>query len=209
MEPPQLSGWSFSLSGVGHPRSSLVDGRSGGIARNFRDFGVFQRPTAGRHGAVGRGIDREVHAVAGQLRARIRSTWALAPVALVAVIAVALAGGGSAAPAASTTPSAAKASDHPNIVFVLTDDLSWNLAAVHAERAAHAAPGRDVQPTTSSRTRCAARRARRSSPALPAQHRRVHEQRRPTAASASSTTAARSSDTFATALAARAATARR
>ena len=65
--------------------------------------------------------------MAGQLRARIRSTWALAPVALVAVIAVALAGGGSAAPAASTTPSAAKASDHPNIVFVLTDDLSWNL----------------------------------------------------------------------------------
>jgi N-acetylglucosamine-6-sulfatase len=68
-----------------------------------------------------------VHAVAGQLRAGIRSTRALAPIALIAAIAAALAGGGSAAPAASTASSAAKASDHPNIVFVLTDDLSWNL----------------------------------------------------------------------------------
>ena len=65
--------------------------------------------------------------MAGELRARMRSTWTLAPIALIAAIAVALASGGTAAPAASTASSAAKASDHPNIVFVLTDDLSSNL----------------------------------------------------------------------------------
>jgi arylsulfatase A-like enzyme len=52
----------------------------------------------------------------------------LALAALVAVLALALATTGASAPAASSGPASAKqASDHPNIVFVLTDDLSWNL----------------------------------------------------------------------------------
>ncbi|MGH2925332.1 MAG: sulfatase family protein [Solirubrobacterales bacterium] len=66
--------------------------------------------------------------MAGGIRSRVRSTWALALVALVAVLALALATAGASAPAASNAPSSAKrASDHPNVVFVLTDDLSWNL----------------------------------------------------------------------------------
>ena len=56
----------------------------------------------------------------------IGSTSVLAPVALIAVMAAALASAGSAAPAAPKS-GPAKATDHPNIVFVLTDDLSWNL----------------------------------------------------------------------------------
>ena len=52
----------------------------------------------------------------------------MALVALVAVLALALATTGASAPAASNTPASVEpASDHPNIVFVLTDDLSWNL----------------------------------------------------------------------------------
>jgi N-acetylglucosamine-6-sulfatase len=65
--------------------------------------------------------------VAGGLRGRIGSTRVLAPIALAAVTAVALATAGGATPAAGKAPSSAKASQHPNIVFVLTDDLSWNL----------------------------------------------------------------------------------
>ncbi len=66
--------------------------------------------------------------VAGSIRSGVGSKWALALVALVAVLALALATTGASAPAASSAPSSAeKASDHPNVVFVLTDDLSWNL----------------------------------------------------------------------------------
>ncbi len=64
----------------------------------------------------------------GGIRSRVKSIWALALAALVAVLALALATTGASAPAASNAPASAKrASDHPNIVFVLTDDLSWNL----------------------------------------------------------------------------------
>ncbi len=62
----------------------------------------------------------------GDRRSRTRSTWALASIALVTAIAVALATTGSAA-TAGPSATAAKASSPPNIVFVLTDDLSWNL----------------------------------------------------------------------------------
>ena len=70
--------------------------------------------------------------MAGGIRSRVRSTWAFALVALVAVLALALATTGASAPAASNASanapaSAQRVSDHPNIVFVLTDDLSWNL----------------------------------------------------------------------------------
>ncbi len=58
-----------------------------------------------------------------QRRSRTRSTWGLASVALVTAIAIALATAGSAA----TAGPSAKAAAPPNIVFVLTDDLSWNL----------------------------------------------------------------------------------
>lgn len=62
----------------------------------------------------------------GDRRSRTRSTWALASIALVTVIAVALATAGSAATAGPSATSS-KASPPPNIVFVLTDDHSWNL----------------------------------------------------------------------------------
>ena len=62
----------------------------------------------------------------GDRRSRTRSTWALASIALVAAIAVALATAGTAATAGPSAKSS-KASPPPNIVFVLTDDLSWNL----------------------------------------------------------------------------------
>jgi N-acetylglucosamine-6-sulfatase len=66
--------------------------------------------------------------VAGGIRGKVRSAWALALVALVALLALALAAAGASAPAASNAPSSAKrASSHPNVVFILTDDLSWNL----------------------------------------------------------------------------------
>ena len=62
------------------------------------------------------------------LRTAISSVFAL--IILSGVIGGTLAVEGAASPAASNGPSqasAAEATDHPNIVFVLTDDLSWNL----------------------------------------------------------------------------------
>ncbi len=77
--------------------------------------------------------------------------------------------GGPAVAAGASTPNraAAASTKHPNIVFVLTDDLSWNL--INEQFAPHIVAlerrGETVRATTSWPTRCAARRARRSSPA--------------------------------------------
>ncbi len=62
----------------------------------------------------------------GDRRSGTRRTWALAPIALVIAVAVALATAGTAATAGVNAKSS-KATAHPNIVLVLTDDLSWNL----------------------------------------------------------------------------------
>jgi N-acetylglucosamine-6-sulfatase len=61
---------------------------------------------------------------------RLGATRACAIGFVVAVTAVGVASVGAAAPGASKAPSPAKgskAAKHPNIVFVLTDDLAWNL----------------------------------------------------------------------------------
>jgi N-acetylglucosamine-6-sulfatase len=67
--------------------------------------------------------------MAGGLPDRARWVLALALTTLAVVAAGVLTTAGASAPAASGTngQAAAAASQHPNIVFVLTDDLSWNL----------------------------------------------------------------------------------
>jgi N-acetylglucosamine-6-sulfatase len=67
--------------------------------------------------------------MAESLLDRIRWALALTLTLLAVVTAGVLVGAGASAPAASRTngQTTAAASQHPNIVFVLTDDLSWNL----------------------------------------------------------------------------------
>ena len=98
----------------------------------------------------------------------------------------------------------------PNIVFVLTDDLAWNLRPVHAARR------RQLQRQGTTFTNyfvtdslCCPSRASIFTGRYPARHGRLHATAGPTAASSAFHARGEESDTFATAPAGAPATAPR
>ncbi len=189
MEPPQLSGWSFSPSGVGHPGPpSRAGGPVGLLATSAISacFNARQRagiaPAGNRSGGAcrGRSASSEDPLHMGACAGRPRRGHRHRP------------GGGRERCAGSVHgPVGREGERSPEHRLRAHRRPRLEPAQVHAERAATAQRRARRSATTSSPTRSAAPRARRSSPVASRTTPACSRTRRRTAASACSTTAAR------------------